>query len=146
LAPQVPPVQKYDEAAGLQFAVSVEVPPAFTAVGIATMVQIGVAETVTVATPLAAPVPVTLTPATVYEVVAVGLTVQVAVVFVAHAPPVQTNDVAAGVQEDVNVDDPPEATVAGDALKVQFGKGIVTVTVAPTLGVPVPPAFTPATV
>jgi hypothetical protein len=142
----VPPVQKYDEAAGLQFAVSVAVPPAFTAVGVATIVHTGVVETVTVATLLAAPVPVTLTPATVYAVVDAGLTVQVAVVFVTHVPPVHTNDVAAGVHDEVRVDVPPVTIVVGDALKVQLGTDVVTVTVTLTLAAPVPPAFTPATV
>lgn len=123
-----------------------EAPPDLTAVGIATREHTGVAETVTVATPLAAPVPVTLRPATVYEVEAVGVTVQVAVVLVAHVPPVQTNEVAAGVQVEVRVDVPPVTIVAGDALNVQLGTGVVTVTVAPTLAAPVPPAFTPATV
>jgi hypothetical protein len=82
----------------------------------------------------------------VYEVVAVGVTVQVAVVLVAHVPPVQTNEVAAGEQDEVKVDVPPEAIVAGDALKVQLGTGVVTATVATALTAPVPPAFTPATV
>lgn len=77
---------------------------------------------------------------------AVGVTVQVAVVLVAHVPPVQTNEVAAGVQVEVRVDVPPVTIVAGDALNVQLGTGVVTVTVAPTLAAPVPPAFTPATV
>jgi hypothetical protein len=71
--------------------------------------------------------------------------VQVEAEVPAQVPPVQTKDVAAGVQLTVNVDDPPIVIEGGAATNVQLGFGAVAVTVALTV-LPVPPAFTPATV
>jgi hypothetical protein len=45
----------------------------------------------------------------------------------AHVPPVQTNDVAAGLQLGVRTDVPPEAIDAGDALKLQLGAVVLVV-------------------
>ena len=60
----------------------------------------------------------------------VGVTEQVAPVVPAHVPPVQTNEVAAGLQLGVSTEVPPEVIDAGDALRLQLGAvGAVTLTV-----------------
>lgn len=62
--------------------------------------------------------------------VVVGVTEQVAPVVPAHVPPVQTNEVAAGLQLGVSTEVPPEVIDAGDALRLQLGAvGAVTLTV-----------------
>jgi hypothetical protein len=56
------------------------------------------------------------------------------------------NDVANGVQLAVSCELPPATIDGGDAVKVHTGaEGAITVTVALAV-LPVPPAFTPATV
>ena len=76
---------------------------------------------------------------------AVGVAMQVAVVLVAHVPPVQTKEVAAGLHDAVNKDDAPEAINVGDALSVQTGAtGVVTVTCV-SAAAPVPVWLIPAT-
>ena len=63
----------------------------------------------------------------------------------AHVPPVQTNDVAAGVQIGVRTDVPPEVIDAGEAFKLQLGAvGAVTVIVA-YAAVDAPVTFAPTT-
>ena len=53
--------------------------------------------------------------------VTVGVTVQLEAVMPEQAPPLHSNDVAAGVQLAVSVDDAPEETMAGVAVNVQSG-------------------------
>ena len=143
---QVPPVQTNDVAAGAQLAVSTEVSPAAMDAGVAVTVHTGTDGVCTATVAFAeVPVPAALTPDTVYVVVAVGVTVQVVDVVPAQEPPVQTNEVAVGLQVAVKTDVPPATIDAGTAANVQLDTGVVTVTVA-VAATPVPLALTPAKV
>jgi hypothetical protein len=121
-------VHAYETAEG-QFAVKVDDPPAKMEEGIAVSVQVGAAiETPTVALAYG-PVPPAFTPATLYLVVAAGLTVQMLDVFKQGAP-AHSYDVGALVQLAVKVDDLPADMEDGLAVNVHVGEGVVTLTVA----------------
>jgi hypothetical protein len=116
----------------MQLAVSVEDAPAVIVDVDASTVHTGlVAVTVTVAL-AAAPVPLAFTPANVYVVVEVGLTVHAAPLVPAQVPPVQTYDVAAGLQLAASVELAPAVMEAGLALTVQDGTTGGSGNIAPT--------------
>jgi hypothetical protein len=111
----------YELAAGLHVTVSTDEPPSTIEVGDALKVHAGfVFVTVTVAL-AAMPTPPAFTPATEYIVVVFGVTVQVEAVELAQLPPVQTYEVAAGVQAAVSVEEPPWLTDAGLAVSEHNG-------------------------
>ena len=84
-----PPVQRYEVGPEVQLAVSTADPPGKTLDGSAAIMQTGFVGTTVTATLAKGPVPALLTPATEYVVVVAGATVQVSLVVVAQAPPVQ---------------------------------------------------------
>ena len=145
---QVPPVQTYEEAAGLQLAVSVLLAPAATVAGAALKVQTGVAKlrakvavtfcaALMLTTQLPVPVHAPLQPVKLLPAADVAVRVTLAPV-VKDALQLVPQLMPAGVLVIV-----PEPVPLRATLSVTVAADTVTAALA---DVPIPPAFTPATV
>jgi hypothetical protein len=133
----VQPPGAEQDVAPVEFHVSVDVPPLPMLAGLAVSVTVGCAATVTVAAPLPVPpVPVQLKLYVVVE--AMPLTTWLPLVaLLLVQPPLAAHEVAF-VEDQLSVELPPLAMVAGLALTVTVGAATTVTTVDPLPEPPVP--------